>query len=438
MVATLIFVLSSCLGKDDTPTTSECAIVSFSVGNITSDVTVKKYDSNGNAKDTIVEKTIAGSEIFFNIDHINGRIYTVDSLPKWTNVKRVVPSFSSFGKVYIKVPDQEDLYYQLTSGSDSVDFTKTVELICVSTDKTASRTYLVDIYKHLEYTDTLEWKEVNSDIAITGASKALYTDEKVFVFSNNANNECIVTFADQDDATTWSVPVTIPVDFNSVVLFNGTFYGIDADGYIYRSTPDQLASTWSKASDQQVERLLAADAYFLYAYDGQNIIGYTTDLSAWSIQGTTDLDMLPETSINSFAYTSKTNTNLQQVVMTGLSSENSKHGVSWYKTTSEDENINQQWAYIEVTPDNSFGLPYLENLSVTYYNQSLYAIGIESYQYKYLYRSDDNGITWHPQTEKYPLPEKMDAANGAASIVTVGKKLWIIQENGKVWKGSIQ
>ena len=122
--------------------------------------------------------------------------------------------------------------------------------------------------------------------------------------------------------------------------------------------------------------------------------------------------------------------------MTGISGNNSNNGVTWYKITSEDEN-SQDWSYIQVTPDNVFGLPRLSNLSTTYYKGAIYAIGTESGKYKYLYRSNDNGIAWHPLTDLHPIPVDLDAANGAASIAAVGNQLWIIQENGKIWQGSI-
>jgi hypothetical protein len=82
-------------------------------------------------------------------------------------------------------------------------------------------------------------------------------------------------------------------------------------------------------------------------------------------------------------------------------------------------------------------MPHFDHPSVTYYNGALYAIGETEDTYTKLYRSDDNGITWHQQ-EKYPLPEDLKSTNGVASIVAVNQKLWIIQENGKVWQGSIQ
>ena len=436
MVMTL-FSLGSCMSDDEVETSSECAILSFSVGSITSYDSTKKYDSSGNATDTIITKTIGGSEIFFNIDQVNGRIYSIDSLPNWVNLKAVVPSFSGYGNVYLQVDEATNLYYSLTSGKDSVDFRKKVRLLCVSTDNTSSRFYDVEINRHVGNTDTLEWKSITSNLAISGQSKALTTDGKVFLFAQNESGESVMTYAESGDAQTWSTPVTVPVDYQSVVLFNEQFYGLDNNGNIYTSPADQLATTWTKASNQKVERLLAADKKRLYAYDGNAIIG-SSDLDTWTLQGMADLDMLPETSINSTSHPTSTNSDIEAVVMTGISNNNSEHAVTWYKVSSTDETTDQPWAYIQVTADNPYGLHHLDNLSTTYYNGALFAIGAESGTYKYLYRSDDNGITWHPQTEMYPMPDDLDPANGAASIVTAGTQLWIIQENGTVWLGSIQ
>ena len=432
-----VFTLVACMKDDTIATTPECAITGFSINSITCDVLSKKYDQHGNAKDTIISKTLYGSQVAFNIDQLNGHIYTVDSLPKWVDLTEVIPNTSSWGNVYYKIEDDDELYYPLVSGSTVVDFSKTVELLCASTDGLSKRIYTVDIYRHKSNIDTLEWKSTTSDLAITGASKAFYVDGKVFVFAQNDSNEPVMTFAEEDDASTWSEPISIPVDNGSIVLFGDDFYGLGDDGYIYRSATEQLGVTWTKASDQTVERLLAADAFYLYAYDGTAIIG-SSDLNTWTVEGTENLEMLPETSINSISYPSGSNDDLQVAVMTGLSSQNSENGVTWCKNSSTDANINQPWAYIQVTHDNTYGIPHFDHASVTYYHGGLYAIGVEEDAYQQLYRSDDNGITWHPQSKKYPMPEDLKPANGVASIVAVDKKLWIIQENGKVWQGSIQ
>lgn len=435
---TTLMALPSCLGNNnEASSTSDCAIVAFSVSNITNYVTEKKYDSHGNATDTIVARVMTGSDIHFNIDQVKNHIHVVDSLPNWLNITAIVPSYTSYGNVYVEDESGEVILSRLFSGVDSIDFSKTVHLRCVSTDGLSERHYTVDIFKHKEHTDTLEWKETTSNLAINGESKSFFTDEKVFVFTQNAEGEDIVTVAEGNDCATWSTPVTIPVKSGSIVLFKDQFYGLTPDGEIYSATPEEQASSWDKASDEKVESLLAADDFYLYAYDGHAIIG-TTDLVQWEQQGMTDLELLPETCIASTSYSSKTNEDIQTAVMVGISSQNSEHGVSWYKVSSLEEATNQDWAYIQVTNDNPFGMPHFDHLSITYYDGSIFAIGAEEGVYKYLYRSDDNGISWHPLTAKYPLPKGLDAENGAASIVATEKDIWIIQENGKVWKGSIQ
>ncbi|MBQ3925559.1 MAG: hypothetical protein II706_01090 [Bacteroidaceae bacterium] len=437
LMVVMLFGITGCMSDNENESSPKCAIISFAVGNISSPVVTKKYDSKGHATDTIVTKTISGSEIFFNIDQVNGRIYNIDSLPNWASLRAVVPTFSSYGTVYYVVPNEDNLYYTLTSGKDSIDFTKPVQLLCVSSDTKSSRFYTVEINRHVANTDTLEWRKTQSNLNINELNKVLVADSKVFAFGKNASGQSVVTWAEADDATTWSSPVNISVDEATVTLFEGQFYGMGTDGYLYKAQLNEKVSTWLKASNQKVKRLLGADGFRLYAYDGNAIIG-SSDLDTWTEEGTTDLDMLPESRINATSYATSTNKNIEVAVMTGLSSKNDKYAVVWYKASSDDVATNQSWAYIQVTKDNPYGLPAFSDLSTTYYHNALWAIGTVNDQYKYLYRSDDNGITWHPQTELYPVPTDLDPANGKASIVAVGKKLWIVQENGNVWQGSIE
>lgn len=428
--------LVGCSKEEEVEISPKCAILSFSVGNITSSVVTKSYDSAGNVTDVVSQRVLSGSDIAFNIDQVEGLIYTVDSLPKWVNLTRVAPSFSCYGNVFGRIVPGDDTYYGITSGTDSIDFSRPVELVCVSSDGTSSKNYKVVMYKHTSNIDTLEWKPVASDLRVSGLNKAFGYGGKVFAFAKNADGENVVASASESDPSVWEV-ATAPVDCGSVVMFAGAFYGLGEDGYIYKSAPSQVTSEWEKASDMKVERLLAADAYYIYAYDGNAIIG-STDLTTWTEQGSSDLTMLPETAVSSCNYASRTNSNLQIAVMTGLASANTQHGVSWYKVSSKDSSTNQRWSYIQVTGDNPYGLPRLGNLSVTYYGGSLYAIGMASEGYAPLYRSDDNGITWHAQTNKYTIPAGLNSANGAASIVTVGWEMWIIQENGQIWRGTIR
>jgi len=425
-----IFSLSSCLSSDDeTIDSPECAITSFSIGAITSYVPAKTSAGN----DTLVKRVISGSEVRFNIDQVNGHIYSVDSLTSWADLTKVVPSYTSTGGLYYK-PAGEDLYYYITSGSDSIDFSKTVEVLCASYDGKSARKYTIDIYKSKYVSDTLEWTRVDTDLRYNGAGKPFYINGKVSLFAKNSEGKTVVTTS--ENGTTWSSEKELTgfdgtLDYASVLLYKNTFYGIDSEGYIYRSAE---GTVWQKASDEKFERLLAADGINLYAFNGTEIVG-TEDLTTWTPQGNTDLDMLPESCLHSFSYNSKTNANLNTGMMIGVSSNNTDNCVTWYKLSSKIDSANQPWAYIQVTNDNDFSLPLLANLSATYFNSSIWAIGSDNGVYKNLYCSYDNGISWHAE-EKYPMPSDIDAANGPASLVNANGELWIIQPNGSVWKGS--
>lgn len=426
--------MASCIDDDNTVETSpECVITSFAVGTIKSDVVEKEYDKDGNATDVIRTRSILGTDIHFNIDQVNGHIYTTDSLPNWVNLSKVTLSFVCFGSLYYKVPEEDDLYYRLTSGSDSIDVSKTANLLCVASDGIARKAYKLDIYKHKAATDTLVWKSAPSDISIVGASQLYNHDGKVWAFAHDGNGRNVCTTTSDADGLTWSTPTNIPVECNTVIMKDGIFYGTDTDGFIYSSAD---ASTWSKASDRHVDRLLSADANNIYALDGESIIG-TADMSTWNVAGTANIDMLPDSHSQYAYYTSKTNNNICIAVMTGLSSHNSKNGVTWFKQTSSLNDADMPWAYIEVTADNAFGMPHLGDMNMTRYEGALYVAGTADGKYERMYRSDDNGISWHQLSAQYPMPADLSPQNGAASMVAVGSQLWIIQENGKIWKGSI-
>ena len=435
-VAVAVLSITSCIKDENEMSSSpECAIISFSVGNITSYVTEQQYDSEGNATDVVVTKTIAGSDIHFNIDHNTGHIFTVDSLPKWVDLSRVVPKFTSYGSVYNLASAEDDFYIYLTSGSDSIDFSKTVNLLCVATDGVSRKKYTVDIYKRTTDLDTLQWKFMQSDIRLSGEASIFVGEDKVIAFDKDGNGSDIYTETYINGGQEWSLPVAIPVESKSVQLFGGKYYGKGTDGRIYRAD-DMAAREWSKVSDMTVERLLSADSYYLYAYDDNKILA-TADMQTWIAQGTANLNMLPDSYVTTVAHQAKHNANIEHVIMAGLSANNADNAVVWYKQSAQGAE-NQMWSYIQITPDNTYGLPRLGKLSVTLYEGNLYAIGTEDGSYQHIYCSKDNGITWHKLSQQYPLPADLKAEDGRAILTAVGSRLWLIQENGKIWQGSIQ
>ena len=112
----------SCLKDKEVVTYPQCAITSFTVGNITTYFTTKTSDG---LYDSIYSRVIDGSSIGFNIDQLKGEIESVDSIIGWADISRVVPTITYSGLIFCKQRGWDN-YYSFTSGVDSVDFTQEI------------------------------------------------------------------------------------------------------------------------------------------------------------------------------------------------------------------------------------------------------------------------------------------------------------------------
>ena len=426
---------TSCMKDEDEILSSpECVITKFTVGDIDTEVSIKL----ASGKDTIVTRTIGGSSVAFNIDQINNKIYSVDSLPSWVDISGVIPTVNSTGYVYIKEGDETD-FHQFASGTDSVDFTKPVKFLIIATDGVSTKEYTAQIFKKDSEADSLAWKSVEgADLQLEGAHRTLTLADRIYVFGESEGQAIVTSSSFLSEGASWRKPAQLTceqgsVDWTSVVAYNGYLYALNTEGHICRSTNDERGETWSVVSDRVFARLLGTDELYLYACDESGIWG-SADLQNWAECGSSDLDMLPETNIATVSYVSKTNSAMRNAVMCGLTSANSDNAVVWYKVSSANESINQKWNYVQVAADNVYACPKLDNLSIICHNAEMYAIGGNNAG---IYVSADNGISWHLQTKKKLLPAEVTGQSTPASMVAGNGYLWLIQSGGKVWRGKI-
>lgn len=434
-LAVMAALATSCMKDDDEIQSSpECVITKFTVGNIDTEVSIKL----ASGKDTIVTRTIGGSSVAFNIDQINNKIYSVDSLPSWVDISGVIPTINSTGYVYIKEGDETD-FHQFVSGTDSVDFTKQVKFLVIATDGVSTKEYTAQIFKKDSEADSLAWKTVDgADLQLEGAHRALTLADRIYVFSESEGQAVVTSSSFLSEGASWRKPAQLTceqgcVDWTSVVAYNGYLYALNTEGHICRSTNDERGETWSVVSDRVFTRLLGTDELYLYACNESGIWG-SADLQNWAECGSSDLDMLPEINIATVSYVSKTNPAMRNAVMCGLTSANSDNAVVWYKVSSANESINQKWNYVQVAADNVYACPKLDNLSIICHNAEMYAIGGNNAG---IYVSADNGISWHLQTKKKLLPAEVTGQSTPASMVAGNGYLWLIQSGGKVWRGKI-
>lgn len=433
-LAAVATLTTSCLKDEDDEIqrNPECVITQFSVNDIDSDVTIKL----ANGKDTTITKTIGGSNISFNINHIKNEIYSVDSLPNWTDLTKVVPRISSTGYVYVKQHNDET-FKQFAS--DSIDFTKPVKFLVIATDGVSTKEYTAQIFKKDGETDSLKWTAVsNADLQLEGTHRTVVLDDRIYVFHEKDGTPLVTSTSFLSEGASWRNPAELTcdkgnVDWNSVIVFGGHLYALNTDGNICRSTNDERGTTWTTVTDRTFQKLLATDGIYIYAADADAIYA-TDDLQTWRECGKSNLDMLPQTCITSVSYTSRTNPALRNAVMGGLTPQNNDNAVIWYKVSSANTSIDQTWNYIQVTAENNYGCPKLENMSMTYHNGQIFAIGGNN---EGIYISEDNGISWHLQTSKKLLPAEVAGHNTPASITAGNGHLWLIQSGGKVWRGKI-
>ena len=451
-----VSVLASCVkDKDDEERSPYCAITAFSVGSIITYVTTT--DAAGN--NIVTRRVVSGNDIPFSIDQQASTITSVNALPNWISLNKVVPVFTSYGNVYLVI---DGAYYGITSGTDSIDVSEPRTLACISTDGGYEKKYTLAINKKVDASDMIAWERLSvADLQLEGSHRALmlsamYQDvngadslvRRMFVFSNNAvGNPQVTSTTERSQATTWTEPTELTgaegvIDCNSITVHKGKLYAVDQEGKLYSSTEKEKGMVWTKVADAQLQRLLGSDGLNLYGYDGTEILG-TQNMNTWIGAGQADLSMLPSTSTYSYYYTSKTNADLTTAMMGGISEGNTAYGVSWYKMTSAVNEYNQPWSYIQVSGDNTHGLPHFQELSTIYYGGNLYTMGRRAlsdgtFKFDGFYCSTDNGIAWHLQSEKWLLPTDLNANAGPASVVLIGETLYLVQSGGAVWRGAIK
>ena len=429
MVFTMLFF--SCISSEDenegSPT---CVITSFSVGDIVSSYSTKTI----NGKDTTFNRTISGKKIYFNIDQVQGRISSVDSLANWVNIKRVVPTVTSVGTVYYREMGSSDSFNYLRSGVDSLDFSKGIELKVFSTDGNYSRNYVVTLYKSEYETETLDWYPVVSNLSLTGEHRTLSKNGRLYVFAENGGTPTLSVGTTGINQVNWTSPSELSswVDYKSVTLFGGQFYALDAEGKVNVST-DGLS--WSLCGSTVLDRLLMSDSFRLYGSTGTTVVT-TTDGATWTEEPSADLSSLPEMPVSGVAYAMNTNKSMQTAVMLGRNNSVSTTPV-WFKVSSSNEDSDQPWNYINISGDNNYPLPSFNDVQMVRYEDVLIAMGRGGDQlgYQDIYVSADNGVTWHVQESVYGMISALKGTTSPVTMAVCSNSLYVIQSGGKVWRG---
>lgn len=426
--------LSSCLDDETVTTSSQCVIASFSVADITTSFTEKLK----NGEDTTFTRVIDGDDVYFNIDQVKNRITSVDSLPSWVDLSRVLPSVSYAGYIYCSQRGDAN-FYGFSSGVDSVDFTQPVRFMLVSTDGKDSRIYTAQIFQSKQDADSLYWTALtDTQMPAMGEHRLLTMGKKLYAFAGDETNCTAASAAlSEDGLLTWNTIANltgaiVPLS-QTICTFKENFYALDKNGLLLRSADGM---SWEQVNGStSFKRLLCGDNHQLYAANDTAIMA-TSDVQIWENVGSMDLSLLPDAPVQSVMYATKTYSELENVVMLGTNSGMSNYAVAWFKISAADAELNQPWAYIHITDDNGYPLPALRGLRMVRYSGKLFAFGAP---YDTFYQSDDNGITWQARTSEILPPMGLRGdATAQASIAVLGDYLWLTTGDGRVWRGNLR
>lgn len=431
LTAFALFLFSCIKSEDDEVTgTSTCVITGFSVGDIKSNYTTKTVSG----RDTTFSRTVSGKSIFFNIDQVNNKITTVDSLANWVNISRVVPTVIGIGTVAYREKGSGNDFYYLRSGSDSINFTNGVELRVSSSDGKYTRYYDVTIKKSQYEIERISWHPVSGNLSLTGAHRTLSSSGKIYVFADNEGTPTVTVGSVSGNDISWTTPelLSIPVNIQSVTCFDGLFFGLGNDGTVCSSSDGVL---WVSAGGTKLERLLMSDSFRLYGFDGTTLLS-TSDGETWEIENAVDLESLPQMPVSGVSYALNTNERLENVVMTGVNPFLNYTPV-WFKVSSQSFDSDQDWHFINISGDNPYALPPFSSVQMVRLGDVLLAFGSGGVEtaYSNLYVSADNGITWHLQPDNYTMPEAVKGSTQPLTMTVCSNCLYVVQSGGKVWKG---
>ena len=149
LIAIIISMAMGCNSK--TETESEIAIT-YSI------VAVKNFTLTANSQ---VMSHL--DSVFFSIDLNHGIIYNADSLPKCTDVSRLIPVITfannmTKADLVFNLDNRTDTTVNyLTHSTDSIDFTHPVKLEVTAADGSSNFTYTIKVNVHKEEPDSMIW-----------------------------------------------------------------------------------------------------------------------------------------------------------------------------------------------------------------------------------------------------------------------------------------
>lgn len=200
--------------------------------------------------------------VFFSIDLDHGVIFNADSLPKGTNVTKLIPKISyptSVKSAIIEMTGgthREGTVDYFKNANDTIDFTGDVKLTLSTENNRISKTYTLKVNVHREEPDTLYWDRMASmslpsRLPEPEQQKSVNSDERVISLIRESDGSLTLSSTDDIFESVWQKSVFSPgfePDIHSLTWSpEGTLFLRSGDGALYASGDE--GETWNVASN---------------------------------------------------------------------------------------------------------------------------------------------------------------------------------------------
>lgn len=241
--------------------------------------TVSSFSINKN------EKVLASLDsVFFSIDLVNARIFNADSLPKGTDVRKLVinigtASASGCDLTFRKLGTQRDTTISyIKSPGDSINFADgPVKLTVTSYNGQSKREYTINVNVHQVETDTLFWAEsakaaLPGSISAPTSQKTVEFGGKIYCMTSDGSAACVSVSENPFDNRNWeakSASLPAGADIKSFTASSEAMYILDGNGNLYSSTD---ALTWTSTGSRMD---------YIYGGYSASILGARHDADGW-------------------------------------------------------------------------------------------------------------------------------------------------------------
>ena len=362
--------LVSCLGDNDDDTTvySDTAITQFTLG------TLNRYTQTTSSKtgnDTIIKSTLTGSAYKMSIDQLSRRIYNNTDLPVGTDIQHVVCTITAKNSGVVALQSMTSDSLRLYASTDSIDFSQPrVFRVYASGNGTLYRDYTVTLTVNDTTGITFGWTLERTDEALAG-----WGGDSQLVATGDT-----VMLAQRDSMVGATATACYMID--------------PADGLL-KSSRDG-GENWAEEPLDEDSSLLPATA--------------TAASVSWEYATYPGNDY---------------------VLMAGVPrQDDAPYMRVWRKIAPRTGG--GRWVYMPFDDGNSFPLPRMDYLSMTYLDGTVFAVGSDMV----LRISRDQGISWR-ENGTYALPDTLEGTLAAIAADAKGN-LWLLTNGGQLWKGSLR